>query len=235
MFLFVKAYRSVNINTKIIDFSLIVILWSLFIISGYRKELFAFIMCLFLSGFVNIGHHKKSIIALVLLFLALPIFRDGNFRITNFVLSFHEFVLPQYTQGLVEFKMSHSDISYILRNSSLINGIGALFPSFLRLLPYKPIGVSILDLPYVDVGLGIHPFAEYAINFGKDWWFFFIIVSFIGYNLVFYLSRWIPEILFVSLGYFAMYGRSDVWLTIFFVTYSSIVLMFISRRVVFKV
>lgn len=210
---------------------LVVVFWIMYIFCGARKEVFIFAMIVVMSGLFDLKKNLKYFIGVLLIIFMLPMVREGYWVPTNYLLSLHEFVLPQYTQVIAKELMSSTQIEAIVEQSGLISGIGAMVPSFLRLMPYKPIGESILDLPYISVGLSVHPFAEFYINFGEYWWVAFVLFFVVGYHLIFILSRIVPELSVISFGYLAVYGRSDVWLTIFFIIYSTIVLVFFSRQI----
>ncbi len=139
----------------------------------------------------------------------------------------------KYVQFIAEHLINDYDTSLVLEKSNLFNGVNAMFPSFLRINEYKGLGSSLLDsLSYIPLGIGAHPLGEAILNFGKYGYLVFIIVFFFCYNLIFFIAKnGLPELLIIAIGYFSIIGRSDLWLSVFFLSYSSFFMFLMCRNI----
>ncbi|MEB1052780.1 hypothetical protein [Citrobacter portucalensis] len=190
-----------------------------FLLSASRKEIFV-LACAFYLTYPKIiaGKRKIWLVFFALTMFLSPMFREGVGVYDRFV-SFHEFILPQY--GLIISQSIGIDGSYF-PNSNFLSGFWALIPSFLRLSDYITIGNQLSQLNIGNIGLASTPALDAYINFGILGIYIYPIFIFLYYKVcMFIISRRLVQ-LSPFLFYFIVFGRSELWLTIFFSLYTSL-------------
>lgn len=198
-------------------------LWYPTIVVGARKEIFIIGVVFYM--FSNFKTYQKiGVVALFLTYMfGIPIVREGWSGVALNILSIQEFILPQYVHHLL-YESSQTSIEYVRSFSSYKDGFWVFLPGFLRLSEFQPLGVSFFDLGKTNVALGANPIGEAWLNFG-DFGYIFFIFSFV--LLVYFLlirNHKNPEFFVIAVPYLALYGRSDLWVTLFFIIYSGLLL-----------
>ncbi|MBV6644182.1 MAG: hypothetical protein KI790_01960 [Cyclobacteriaceae bacterium] len=200
---------------------LLIFLWYPFAVVGARKEIFLLVLCIFF--FLETTLKQKTLLgaAVVVYMFGIPLLREGVSSTVFNILSIQEFILPQYTHLLLS-ESSDLTISEILDQSSYQSGLWVFIPGTFRLTEFVPLGKSFYNLDLTNVALGAHPIGEAWINYG-DWGYFFF--AFLFFFLIRFLitgGAGITELVIVSCSYLAVFGRSDLWITLFFIIYTSL-------------
>lgn len=197
------------------------LIWLPMILVGARKELYICVIVIFLFG--GITRIKKVIFGIVIafMFLIIPLFREGWVGFDNIILSFQEFILPQYSHFIFEI-LGDIQKNAIVDVSGYQAGFWSLFPGVLRPHEYVPLGLSLFNLRLTNVGIAAHPIGEAVLNFGEFGYVLFGFI-FVGVTLVAFISSKKSIIISVILfAYLSLLGRSDIWITIFFCVYTCI-------------
>lgn len=187
--------------------------WMPFVLVGSRKEFLLFALSVFLI--VDIGRRARLLAGGVLFpsFLALPALKSGDW-----FSSMHEFALPQYVQFSVQMNLVPVSVfaDFVARGQLLL-------PDFLRTREVRDPGQVFADLQITGVGVGSSPFGE-ALQ-GSDVPLAFFTGSFAILILaMLVLSRTLPEMIIFGFPLLLFYGRSDFWILVFFLAYSSILM-----------
>ncbi|WP_141557678.1 hypothetical protein [Bacillus cereus] len=199
-----------------------ILIWLPMVLVGARKELYICVIVIFLFG--GITRIKKVILGIVVtfMFLIIPLFREGWVGFDNIILSFQEFILPQYSHFIFEI-LGDIQKNAIVDISGYQAGFWSLFPGFLRPHEYVPLGLSLFNLRLTNVGIAAHPIGEAVLNFGELGYVLFGFI-FVGVTVVAFISSKKSIIVSVILfAYLSLLGRSDLWITIFFCLYTCIV------------
>ncbi|GEM_PF-1762583 len=209
---------------------LLIWLWYPTVVVGARKELF--IICVVFYLFTNFKTYQKiGVGACFLLYMfGIPLIREGWASAALNILSIQEFILPQYVH-FVLFESGKQSINHVSQFSSYLDGVWVFFPGSLRLSEFKPLGVSFFELNETNVALGAHPIGEAWLNFG-GWGYPFFIVEYCALIFILFIkNRRYPEFFVVGLPYIALFGRSDLWVTLFFIIYSGVILKLIFKDI----
>ncbi|MEG7862605.1 hypothetical protein [Bacillus mobilis] len=197
------------------------LVWLPMILVGARKELYICVIVIFLFG--GITRIKKGILGIFIavMFLIIPLFREGWVGFDNIILSFQEFILPQYSHFIFEM-LGDIQKNAIVEVSGYRTGFWSLFPGILRPYEYVPLGLSLFNLRLTNVGIAAHPIGEAVLNYGEFGYVLFGLI-FVGVTLIAFISSKRSIIVSVILfAYLSLLGRSDIWITIFFCLYTCI-------------
>ena len=194
--------------------------WLPFVLVGARKELL--VVFIAVSGVylvfnaIPLGRRLCwAILALfVLLFMVLlPAARDGYFAA-----SAHEWILPQYFL----FSVMESEIK--MEKYNYLTGFWLMIPGFLRPTPVRDLGQAFASLHLVNVGVGAHPVAEAYINNPEYAVMLFAVSTTFLLLAVRFLSKLSPAFGVLGMAYLLLWGRSDLWVTLFYMVYGGMVL-----------
>ncbi|QNG60203.1 hypothetical protein H4O14_01355 [Bacillus sp. PAMC26568] len=222
---FIKTKSKFNF----ISIILLILLWIPLVLIGERKVLYLIVLGILLFG----GFKPQKIISVgivsLLFFLFLPLVREGWLGFDDWILSFHEFILPQYFSFLLH-TLHPSVLETISSTSGYLTGAQALLPSFFRIFQYEPLGLSFYNLDLTNVGIAANPIGEAYINFGEKGYFIFSFLFSCTLILLFYFSEKNYLFWIVGLPYTFLAGRSDLWISFFFIIYSYLLLSILMTR-----
>ncbi len=229
IFLVSRTYKTPHDNFRVfVRLVIFATLIPLFLVSA-RKEILLIIIAVI--PFLHLGKKAFALaIATVLLFLLQAAYRNigyGAISFNDIILSSHEFVLPSYTFILTA--ESGPVIQQIIQNSSgYLTSFWGLLPNFLRLEQYVDFGSSFYSATSINIALGASPFADIYLDFADIVAPVFIVNLVIIFLGIFLLSKKIPEILFLSFPFLFILGRSTFSITVFFIVYSTLVLVLLN-------
>ena len=195
--------------------------WIPFLLVGSRKEL------IYLFGAITIYFMYNKKISKTFLFIitvvGIVFFLLPGLIGNSMEFSFHEFILPQYM--LFTLLESNVNIDY-----NYFQGTWFLLPGFLRLYNTESLGVIFFNAGLTNVGVGGNPVAEAYVNNHNFVVIIFAIVTVIFLLLIVLLSRINPWIGLIGLSYGFVWGRSDLWITLFFILYTGLIIKLICYR-----
>lgn len=196
--------------------------WTPYILVGSRKEL---IIVLIVGGITlgpTMGRVGRASVGLSFgALLAAPALRDRDP-----VSSFHEFILPQYMQFSLDMNLLRDDFG-----GSFISRAQFLLPGFLRLSQPRDLGATFEQLKLTPVGVGVSPFAEMQTAFGAEWVSLGIAaVMTCGFAIVRLCASRFPAVALLATAQLFIAGRSDVWISIFFVSYAGMLLNYATSQ-----
>ena len=194
--------------------------WLPFVLIGSRKELLiVFIATVGVYLFFNtISLGRRLCLGILALFVLLsmallPAVRDGYIAALA-----HEWILPQYFL----FSVMEKDIK--LEGYNYLTGFWLMVPGFLRPIPVRDLGQTFASLHLTNVGVGAHPVAEAYINNSEFAVLLFAISTTFLLLAVRFLSKLSPAFGMLGIAYLLLWGRSDLWVTLFYLIYGGIVL-----------
>jgi len=209
---------------KILSIISLVVYWGPFIIVGSRRELIYIITIglLMLIFSQSIKKYRIFLISLGLIlllgFIIIPFAIRGYINIDPFL----EFALPQYNLFLL---MSKPWLCIDVKSTyDLAKGFWLLFPSALRPLNLTGPGTILQSKASLPFGLAFHPMAESFLNYPELAFLVFAILT----TIVLLIILWFDSVNFVfgliGFPYLLQWGRSDFWVSIFFILYTGIIL-----------
>lgn len=211
--------KQIEYGKKFIILNIVLFAWLPLLLVGARKEIYICIIAVFL--FSGISRMKKMVLGVfaVLLLLLLPLLREGWVGFDNLIMSFHEFILPQYSHFIFEVLGSEAKRN-IVETSGYQAGFWSLLPGMLRPKEYIPLGLSTFNLGLTNVGIAAHPIGEAVLNFNENGYVFFGLIYVVINTIVFMISKRSPLAAVIFFSYLSLLGRTDLWVTIFFGIYT---------------
>ncbi|HGA0701183.1 MULTISPECIES: hypothetical protein [Bacillus] len=203
--------------------------WSPLVLVGARKELFIFVMGYFIFGGMKKLLKYMGLILIAILMLFLPLIREGWSGFNNIIMSFHEFIMPQYASFIYQ-QLDDVSKNSILDVSGYMVGINAMIPGFLRIHEYIPLGESTFTLGITNVGIATHFIGEAVLNFPNGGYLLFSIMYTSMLLIIVKVNKISPMIFVLFYSYLIVIGRSDFWLTMFFCCYSFIFIYLLTFR-----
>lgn len=199
----------------------IAILWAPFLLVGSRKEAITTgaICIIMLGGLLS----KRAVLAFascsVFIFLS-PSLKSGSIYD-----SLHEFILPQYMHFSMAMGLVPPDLGGTFLERSQF-----LLPNILRITEITDFGRAFYRLGITGVGLGASPFGEAQLSyFFGNTEISFAIVFVAAVALMIFFARRAPIYTVVAFGLLVVYGRSDFWTYMFFVSYVSAAIFLLSK------
>lgn len=198
--------------------------WLPYVLIGARKELFIVTIAI-LMAYWSSYWLRYVVTILVAFFFVMPWLINKHF-----VGSFHEFILPQcFLFSLIEFPALLTNYNY-----NYFIGSWLMLPKFLRLIEVRDMGSSFAELNLTNVGIGAHPMAEAYLNSVEWSSILFVLATVILIMGVYMLSRWDSGFAMLGIPYILIWGRSDLWVTLFFIFYGGILLFLLRSRVIYN-
>ena len=195
-----------------------------YVVVGARKEL----LIVLLSGAIIVVYIFKNksryimqvgLFFVIIFFVIMPYFRDKSlFR------SFDEWIMPQYILFSIIDENVRNMIDY-----NYLTGAWIMLPGFMRPISVVNLGQQFADLKLTTVGVGGHSFAEAFLNFGDLSVFLFPLITLMLIIMIVLLSLRIPVAGIIGIVYLFLWGRSDLWVTIFYILYGSIVFALLAQ------
>lgn len=222
LFYFMNNFKTMKVTVAVAMFSLM-IYWVPFVLVGSRKELLIIILVM---SIYFISRYRLGKVPLILILFAvgllflLPAILNGSLEY-----SFHEFILPQYL--LFSLWEHNIDLGY-----NYLSGVWFLLPSFFRVSDTVDLGTSFANLKLTNVGVGAHPVAEAFLNANNAnlTIIFFTLVTTLLLLFIILLSKIDATYALIGLAYLLIWGRSDFWITLFFVIYIGLVIRLLTIR-----
>ncbi len=219
------AWRAVDRFLRMIVFLSVGFAWFPSFLAGSRKEVF--IICIAFLPIVltrPISNTTRLIVAAVGIgFIAIPILFDGEV-----VRGFQEFILPYYNIVSI-----HEYPDYLRPTSPFFSGIQLLLPSFMRATDARVFGSDLSGLMTAlgqNVSYGGQPYAEALAFTAQTPALMFLMSNAILFGTCFLLARINSIYTIIAFPYLALWGRSILWVTLFFILYGGLLLILLGGR-----
>lgn len=199
--------------------------WLPSFLAGSRKEVFLICMA-FLPIMLTrpVGAMARWLaVGAALIFILVPILFDGQI-----IMGFQEFILPYYNIVSV-----HEYSDYLMPTYSFFSGIQLLLPSFLRISDVRVFGSDLSDLMIAlgqNVSYGGQPYAEAMAFAGQTPAVMFLVNNSILLGACYVLARINSIYTIMAFPYLALWGRSILWVTLFFILYGGLLLILLAAR-----
>ncbi|MCP3761377.1 hypothetical protein NLX67_03100 [Domibacillus sp. A3M-37] len=213
--------NKLNFKRKFLFISILLLAWIPLLLVGARKEIYVYLLAILFFG--GIKKSNKIIMGFftAIVMLIIPLVREGWSGFENVILSFQEFILPQYSHFIFEL-LGEQQKSALLNLSGYEVGAWSLFPGFLRVEEFIPLGLSVFNLGLTNVGIAAHPIGEAFLNFGTNGYIIFVFI-FVFLNIfTIRLAKNNIMAFVICFLYLILLGRTDLWVTVFFCLYTYI-------------
>ena len=199
--------------------------WFPSFLAGSRKEVFL-ICCAFLPVVLTrpVSNTTRLLVAAAGAgFITVPILFDGQI-----VRGFQEFILPYYNVVSV-----HEYPDYLRPTTPFFSGIQLLLPSFLRATDASVFGSDLSGLMTAlgqNVSYGGQPYAEALAFTAQTPALMFLLSNAILFGTCLLLARINSIYTIIAFPYLALWGRSILWVTLFFILYGGLLLILLGGR-----
>ena len=196
---------------------LVVVAWAPFVVIGARKELVIAALGALFAAWPRIAVRRAAtavgIIASYVVWVVMA--RDSS----SLYLA-HEWLLPGYTAFAVWERAANSAVDAM--RETVVWGWQFMLPSALRIVPVTDLGTQFKWTEWSGVGYGFSPVAE-AILLNRTFWpAIFAVLGCIPILLAGISARLLwPLPIFIAAN-MVFWGRSELWLTIFFSFYEAL-------------
>jgi hypothetical protein len=201
--------------------------WLPSLLAGARKEIFIICIAASIPKMLKLrplGLTTPLLVACAaIVFISIPVLFDGDFA-----RGFQEFILPFYNVISI-----HEYGDYLRPTTSFLSGTQLLLPSFLRPMDARVFGTDITDLMLAlgqNVSYGGQPYAESLAFAEQAPCIMFLVSNIILLGACFVLARMNPIYALIAFPYLALWGRSILWLTLFFILYGGLVMILVTGR-----
>jgi hypothetical protein len=206
-------------RSAIIACGVLILYWTPSILVGSRQELVAVgistAVIVIAGNLFSPGAGRRIKVAIVTLLIAMfliPFVETGQLSQATI-----EFVYPQY--------MLFSAMAFSLPlHMSYVHGAAFMLPSILRPFHVEVIGDQFKELNITKVGIGDSPVGEAYIDSPTYAVFFAVMATLAVVILVALFSQLSPAFLAVGIGQLAVWGRSDFWVSVFYIVYGGALL-----------
>jgi hypothetical protein len=219
------AWRASDRLLRMVVFVCVGFAWFPSFLAGSRKEVF--IICIAFLPIVlsrPVSNTTRLLVgAAGIGFIAIPILFDGEI-----VRGFQEFILPYYNVVSVN---EYPD--YLRPTTPFFSGIQLLLPSFLRATDARVFGSDLSDLMAAlgqNVSYGGQPYAEALAYTAQTPALMFLMSNAILFGTCFLLARINSIYTIIAFPYLALWGRSILWVTLFFILYGGLILILLGGR-----
>lgn len=217
----IAAVWAVFADRKIPVVLALVLCWAPFILVGSRKEL---LLVAAAVGLMVATSGAKKILAvfggLVAFMFLQPVLKTGDIYF-----SLHEFILPQYMHFGLAMNFVSPDFG-----GSFLERAQYLLPGPLRITEPVNLAQAFFYTGASEVGVGSSPFAEaqmIATWLPVELTFALLILGLVLFMVV--LSRGLPFVSLIAFSQLLTFGRSDTWISMFFIVYIGLLLHVVDR------
>jgi hypothetical protein len=223
--LLIHGWTSKSLKIRLLTSAISAFAWFPSFMVGSRKEVFIITIALLSVWMMRrIGILPLLVLSVFMLGLGLIPVIFG----TDLSHSLHEFVLPFYNVMIVQ-----QFQAYIRPSASFFEYSQLLLPSILRMTEIRDFGSDIYDVMKqfgLNVSFGGHPLAEVVV-YGTD----YPALLLLGSNMILVatcavLIRVNPAYAIISVPYLALWGRSLLWITLFYIIYGGLMLALMTAR-----
>jgi hypothetical protein len=219
------AWRAGDRFTRMVVFVCVGFAWFPSFLAGSRKEVF--LICVAFLPIVlarPVSNTTRLLVAAAgTSFFAIPILFDGEI-----VRGFQEFILPYYNIVSI-----HEYPDYLRPTTPFFSGVQLLLPSFLRATDARVFGSDLSELMTAlgqNVSYGGQPYAEALAFTAQTPALMFLMSNAILFGTCFLLARINSIYTIIAFPYLALWGRSILWVTLFFILYGGLLLILLGGR-----
>jgi hypothetical protein len=188
--------------------------WIPFLLIGSRKEILIVAIGVYFASVGNVPKFRKRVLTFLAVITALALFLVPVLRGKNVVYSFHEFILPQYMLFTVNTTGFTGVFGQDFVDRSLL-----LVPEAVRPKKVRDLGTSFANLQLTTTGVGSNPIAEAVLWGALPPIVAFTLVTLLLFLAIGRLSRYHPAVAVLGVPFLFLWGRSEFWVTVFFILY----------------